>query len=429
MDNGSGDSTMIVLLLGGVMMMCLSSCCSSIMTAYANECDTDGTFSALAGDWYWNIVPSSGLMGCTTSDITVTTTDDSSGGDGDTNTGGSGGGGGSGSGCSPGDTSKNTYKKRIEKDGKWTCESGYEDTGCTWGDREHEERQCRKLKSGEKDDKKSKCNVGTEANYDYRERRKTSSGRWECPEGWSDTKCGLVTNADGKWVDGDDKGKKQCRKRKKGTGGGSSTKPKSGCVVIISDGKGTNRAADQRELCLASGQDKFEMQDLRTIDWHDRISSVSVPSGITLSLWDNANWKGKQTVDIVGPVTNKDLGEVQYKNGQGGNIKNEASTLHFWKSGTSGGSSSGSSNTKAVRLYRDINYGGKEVGFNETSVKDASKYGVNDVISSLKVRGGYVFKGYPDKNFKGTPKEWKSDTKWIGTTWNDKISSFKIVKK
>ena len=420
---------MIVLLLGGVMMMCLSSCCSSLMTAYANECDTDGTFGALAGDWYWDIVPSTGILGCTS--------DGGGGGDGgnygppsddtskDTTSSTTTGGGGSGDGGDKCKDSNYTYTGKIKKDGKWTCKSGYEQTGCS-----DKKLQCRKKKTGS-----SKCKPGTESNYDYRRRIEHKSKGWICPTGWESTGCG--------WSDGAELGEKQCRKRKKAGGssssssnGGDTKLSSSSCIklhAISSSGedikKITNRDPADYEICLDSGKNEYYTADLKPINWQDRITHVTVPKGITLAMWDHTSQGGRRTNDIVGPVTKKYLGEVSATDGTTGKLKYEASSLQFWKNNDSGGSSSGSSSGKAVRLYRDINYGGKEVGFDEVSVKDAGKYGLNNVISSMKIKKGYVLKGYDDKNFGGTPREWKEDTKWIGTTWNDKISSFKIVKK
>jgi hypothetical protein len=422
-NGGDGGQMMIVLMMMMIMVCSVSCCSSSLMTAYANECDDSGSFDFLKFDGYFDSMPEGGILGCQSSS-------------GDTSGGGDASGGGSGSGCSVGDTSLYRYDDRKLTNGTWSCASGWEDTGCNWGDGENEKRQCRQSISGTTSASTSKCNLGTESNYDYRERRLTSSGKWRCPDGYQDTRCGLVTGSDGKWVDGDEKGKKQCRKRKKGTSSSSN------CIIVFSDGKGTNRSSGERTFCLESGKDDFKMQDLRTVDWHDRISSVTVPKGLTLSLWDNAGWKGKQTEDIVGPVTNKDLGEVQYKNGQGGSIRNEASTLHFWKSSSGGqspttttirssgtGPSTSWKSGKKVELYRDINYSGKVKGYDSASVPDASKEGMNKVISSMGITPGYVFKGCDKKNFKGKCKEWTKNTKWIGTTWNDKIQSYKIYKK
>ena len=381
-NNGSGsDSTMIVVLLGGVMVMCLSSCCSSIMTAYANECDTSGSLSFLAGDWYWTTFPT-GLLGCT--ETGSGTGGDTSGGTsgGDTTT--SGGGGTGSSSCTPGITGDNTYQTRVEKNGKWSCADGYQDTGCTWGDvldgNDQGARQCRKLKSGEKGEKKSVCNLGTESENDYRTRRKTSSGRWECPKGWMDTKCGLVTNSDGTWLDGSDKGMKQCRKLKNGTtSSGSGSVPKSGCITIISEDNNdkTNRPKAEHTLCMTGSENDKKIGNLRTIkgsdghDWNDRITHVSVPKGITLNLWDNDNWKGKQTENIVGPVTRKALGEVNYRNGQGGNINIEATTLHFWRNNDTSSSSGNASNSSSKG---GCNYSSKS---DKVWVFDKSKYGGN----------------------------------------------------
>ena len=370
-ENGDGGQMVIVLILGVVVMMCLSSCCSSLLTAYANECDTSGMFSMLAGDWYWNIIPS-GILGCT-----------------------------GGTAVTDASTTMNTTEQ-VE-----------------------ENKNNQPTTSGESAD--SKCNIGTEANYEYRVREKNSSGEWECPSGWHDTKCGLVSNADGKWVDGDETGAKQCRKRKSGTTGtnSSSSSSNSDCVtLILKDGSSKN-------LCFIGGSNHYQHSDLKGIGLDDNISNVTVPKGISLQFWEHPSYEGRQTAAITGPVANLDLGEIAFDDGTYG-IKNKASTLQFWKnSSTSNNASSTSNDTSSsgVTLYRDTKYGGKSKRHGTINISNASDTGMNNVISSMKISPGYVFKGYADKNYKGKSKTWKSDTNWIGTTWNDKISSYKIYKK
>jgi len=368
-ENGDGGQMVIVLILGVVMMMCLSSCCSSLLTAYANECDTGGMFSMFAGDWYWNLVPSTGILGCT-----------------------------GGTAVADASATVNTTEQIDEnKNNQPTTTGGTSD---------------------------SKCNIGTEANYDYRVREKNSNGDWECPSGWHDTKCGLVSNADGKWVDGDETGAKQCRKRKSGTTGSNSSSSNSECVTLThKDGS--------KDLCFSGGANEYDHGSLKEINLNDKISSVTVPKGVTLQLWEHANYSGRNAV-VVGPATNKDLGEIAYSDGSYG-IKNKASTLRFWKnsSSTSNNASSTSkdASSSGVTLYRDTKYGGKSKRHGTINISNASDTGMNDVISSMKISPGYVFKGYENKNFKGKSKTWKSDTNWIGTTWNDRISSYKIYKK
>ena len=307
-ENGDDGQMMIVLLLGVVVMMCVSSCCSSLLTAYANECDTDGMFSMFAGDWYWNLVPSPGVLGCTaggTTDASATV---------------------------------NTVEQIVEN------------------------KSNQPTTSGESTD--SKCDIGTEANYEYRVREKNSSGEWKCPNGWTDTKCGLVSNADGKWVDGDETGAKQCIKPKSGkTGSSNNGTSSANCITIFSDYNydKTNRPKGEHTLCINSGNSEMKIPNLKNVKsgrhhWNDRISHVSVPQGITLSLWDNEKWTGKQTEHIVGPVNRKSLREIKYKNGQGGNINAEATTLHFWKNNDA---SSASTPTTSTSSTGGCNYNSK----------------------------------------------------------------------
>ncbi len=423
------DSMIIVVLLGALMMMCLSSCCSSIMTAYANECDTSGSLGFLAGDWYWTTFPF-GILGCTMDTSAVVSGD---GGDGGTGGGTGGGGGGWSGGCDAGDTSQYKYDDRkLRTNGSWTCADGWQDTGCNWGDGDNEKRQCRQSINGSTGASESKCNLGTESNFKYRERRKTSSGRWECPKGWADTRCGLVTNADGKWVDGDDKGKKQCRRRIKGTMKSSQGDT---CITVFQDAaynNVTNRSAGEYTFCLDVGTDRKEVPNLKNMDWHDRITHVTVPKGITLELHDHELFKTGANVTVSGPLTRKPLTELTW-NSKGESPNVEVNSLKFYKNDDSPKAPSPSSNPakagKKVELYRDIKYSGKYKAYNSANVPDASKEGMNKVITSMGITKGYVFKGCDKKNFKGTCKKWTSNTKWIGTTWNDRIQSYKIYKK
>ena len=49
--------------------------------------------------------------------------------------------------CAPDDPTKFDYVRRANVGGKWVCPAGTVDTGCTWADGIHGERQCRKPKA------------------------------------------------------------------------------------------------------------------------------------------------------------------------------------------------------------------------------------------------------------------------------------------
>ena len=239
-ENGDGGQMVIVLLLGVVVMMCLSSCCSSLLTAYANECDTGGMFSMFAGEWYWNLVPSTGILGCTA-------------------------GGTTGASTTVASTTENTTEQIEENKKNQPTTSG-----------------------GSTD---SKCNIGTEANYDYRVREKNSNGEWKCPSGWADTRCGLVSNADGKWVDGDTTGAKQCRKRKSGTTGSNSSSSSSSSDLKVKLVDDPNKGPGSATWDVGVGDYPNLMQDLdRT--WNDRIAGFDIPKGLRVIAYTNSNFGG-----------------------------------------------------------------------------------------------------------------------------------------
>ena len=378
-ENGDGGQMVIVLLLGVVMMMCLSSCCSSLLTAYANECDTCGTFSMFAGNWYWNLVPSTGILGCTAG----VTTDAST-------------------------TVSTTEQVEENKNNQPTTSGGSSD---------------------------SKCNIGTEANYDYRVREKNSNGEWKCPSGWADTKCGLVSNADGKWVDGDTTGAKQCRKRKSGTTGSNSSSSSSSSDLKVKLVDDPSKGPGSATWDVGVGEYPNLMQDLdRT--WNDRIAGFDIPKGLRVIGYTNSNFggtsitlDGKDEKDAKGYYTHW----LDRVNGEQMWDKISSLKVQDMRSSTLPPSSSSiwtaHNSSSGVTLYRDTKYGGKSKQHGTINVSNASDTGMNNVISSMKISPGYVLKGYDDKNFKGKSKTWKSDTDWIGTSWNDKISSYKIYKK
>lgn len=88
--------------------------------------------------------------------------------------------------------------------------------------------------------------------------------------------------------------------------------------------------------------------------------------------------------------------------------------------------------TGVVYIYQDINYGGRVTALNEGSYNLSAlmaKGFRNDDLSSLKVASGYEAILYADDNFKGTTRTITSDTAWIGSDYNDVMSSIVVRKK
>ena len=106
---------------------------------------------------------------------------------------------------------------------------------------------------------------------------------------------------------------------------------------------------------------------------------------------------------------------------------------HNSSGSSSGSSSSGNVNSTSgdVYIYQDINYGGNTASLgvgNYTLSSLLAKGFKNDDLSSIKVPFGYKVTLYDNDNFGGESMVVTSDTKWIGTAFNDRVSSIKVEK-
>jgi len=86
-------------------------------------------------------------------------------------------------------------------------------------------------------------------------------------------------------------------------------------------------------------------------------------------------------------------------------------------------------NVVAARIYWDEDYGGSYQVLPVGDYPNMSKFLVtNDKASSIKVTPGYKVIVYWDVDYKGGSREFTSDVSNLGS-WNDKISSIKVMKK
>lgn len=84
-----------------------------------------------------------------------------------------------------------------------------------------------------------------------------------------------------------------------------------------------------------------------------------------------------------------------------------------------------------IHIYQDINYGGNTVslGLGDYNLASLQAKGFrNDDLSSIKCPWGYKVTLYADDNFSGATKVITADTSWIGSNWNDRVSSIKVEK-
>src|SRR6187431_538248 len=88
------------------------------------------------------------------------------------------------------------------------------------------------------------------------------------------------------------------------------------------------------------------------------------------------------------------------------------------------------SSTDVITVYKDCNYtgfsGGLTIG--DYNLARLNSLGVlNDDISSLKITQGFQAILYQDDNFTGASTVINSDSSCLNTTWNDKVTSIRII--
>ena len=79
---------------------------------------------------------------------------------------------------------------------------------------------------------------------------------------------------------------------------------------------------------------------------------------------------------------------------------------------------------KEVCLYEHKDYEGWEKCFTENQER-FGPLGINDQVSSLKVKGGATAELYEHGNYDGFKRVYTEDTPWVGED-NDKFSSLKV---
>jgi hypothetical protein len=83
-----------------------------------------------------------------------------------------------------------------------------------------------------------------------------------------------------------------------------------------------------------------------------------------------------------------------------------------------------------VSLHQNCSYGGWSfaLGIGNYTMSQLQAMGfVNDDASSIKVPAGLKIQVYSDNNFAGSTATFTSDQSCLSTTWNDKISSLKVL--
>ena len=344
-NNGGDDGTMIMM----IMMICFLCCCCaacgcSLLTAWANDgCDTTGTFSFLKGEWYTQLMGGNKLFQC----------GPAAGGGSET----SGGGGSGGANVS--------------------------------------------LPEGKK------CNVGNVANYDYTTRVwNASSNAWECPSGYTTTWCGVATDANGQWVDGENN-ERQCRIRK-GTSGGSgsdgsvvSGNPNLKVTLVDDanrdDGGSTFQLGVGEYRTLSKIGDKSKRirrpRQMMERSCDNKLAAIDIPEGLKVILYQDANFGG-DSVEVVGRSDKVVRGKwshwIDGHWADGSNRWDSVSSMQIMTTGSSSGStgsSSGGCNYKSssekVWVFEKENYAGNCQSFG-SGTHNLNPPFLNNTVGSIK---------------------------------------------
>lgn len=157
-------------------------------------------------------------------------------------------------------------------------------------------------------------------------------------------------------------------------------------------------------------------------DWNgmgvrnDALSSLTLPSGWSITLYENSGYKGRSTtynssVNCLPSDWNDRVSSVYISNtGGGGNNNNNNNS---WERG--------------VSLYQDCNYRGNSRTLG-TGYYNWNQLGIsNDQLSSFRVPSGYSITLYTDANYRGRRISYNNDVNCLSSEWNDQISSVYIT--
>ena len=79
----------------------------------------------------------------------------------------------------------------------------------------------------------------------------------------------------------------------------------------------------------------------------------------------------------------------------------------------------------ACTAYEHRDFRGKSFGLGADG--EATKSHIANKISSFKMVRGCHVEAYTDNNFRGAHHKWKQDVAFVGSDWNDAISSWKCL--
>jgi hypothetical protein len=164
---------------------------------------------------------------------------------------------------------------------------------------------------------------------------------------------------------------------------------------------------------------------------NDKLSSIRVPSGYRVTLYENDNFGGATTVitndnSCVSRDWNDRTSSILVeRNNYNNNYNNNYDNYY------NQGNNKKSYNTPSggmVTVYQDCNYGGSSRNLN-SGYHRANDLGVgNDAISAIYVPRGWQVTLYYDDNFSGRSMQVSYSMECLPKDWNDKVSSIFVSR-
>ena len=143
---------------------------------------------------------------------------------------------------------------------------------------------------------------------------------------------------------------------------------------------------------------------------NDKLSSIRVPDGYTITLYQDGDFKGQST------LYSSDISCLP------GDWNDKVSSVYV-------NYERNYSNNEAVTLYMDCNYRGYSKSLGEGSYRVYELGISNDQLSSIRVPRGYSITLYQDDNFQGSSTRYEEDIPCLPVNWNDRTSSIVITRR
>ena len=140
---------------------------------------------------------------------------------------------------------------------------------------------------------------------------------------------------------------------------------------------------------------------------NDTLSSLTVPDGWVVRLYQHAGFSG-QTLDVTS--NQSQIGRDQF-----GVWNDKVSSLEIFD--------------KTVELFEHSGYQGRNLVLapGNYDMKYFTDYGfANDIVSSLKVSDGLTARVFRQDQFGGDFLDITADTTFIGSNWDDQVSSIVV---